>query len=56
MSNSTNAHLRYNILDYCFRNKSYSFDELLKVVNQGYYFTKIIFFHKVKLFLVLLIP
>ncbi len=35
MSNSTHAHLRYNVLDYCFRNKSYSFDELLKVVNQS---------------------
>ena len=34
MANSKHAHLRYNILDYCFRNKSYSFDELLKVVNQ----------------------
>ncbi|TYA55697.1 helix-turn-helix transcriptional regulator [Formosa maritima] len=33
MSNSTHAHLRYNILDNCFRNKSYSFDELLEYVN-----------------------
>ncbi|MCK0125815.1 WYL domain-containing protein [Gelidibacter sp. F2691] len=35
MANSTHAHLRYNILDYCFRNKSYSFEELLEVVNEG---------------------
>ena len=32
---STHAHLRYNILDYCFRNKSYGFDELLRVLNKG---------------------
>lgn len=35
MANSTHAHLRYNILDYCFRNKSYSFEELLEFVNDG---------------------
>lgn len=35
MANSTHAHLRYNILDYCLRNKSYSFDVLLKVLNEG---------------------
>ncbi|WP_047549100.1 helix-turn-helix transcriptional regulator [Psychroserpens sp. Hel_I_66] len=35
MANSKHAHLRYNILDYCFRNKSFGFDELLKVVNEG---------------------
>lgn len=35
MANSTHAHLRYNILDYCFRNKSLSFEELLQFVNQG---------------------
>ncbi|MDN3493516.1 helix-turn-helix transcriptional regulator [Winogradskyella bathintestinalis] len=35
MANSTHAHLRYNILDHCFRNKSYSFEELLNVVNEG---------------------
>lgn len=34
MSNSKHAHIRYNILDYCFRNKSYTFDELLKLVNE----------------------
>ncbi|AEM70791.1 hypothetical protein Murru_1751 [Allomuricauda ruestringensis DSM 13258] len=33
MSNSKHAHLRYNILDECFRKRSYSFDELLDVVN-----------------------
>jgi predicted DNA-binding transcriptional regulator YafY len=35
MANSIHAHLRYNILDYCFRQKSYRFDELLKAVNEG---------------------
>ncbi|MBU2929103.1 helix-turn-helix transcriptional regulator [Winogradskyella psychrotolerans] len=35
MANSKHAHLRYNILDYCFRNKSYGFDELLKFLNEG---------------------
>lgn len=35
MANSTHAHLRYNILDYCFRNKSFNFEELLKFVNEG---------------------
>ena len=35
MANSKHAHLRYNILDYCFRNKSYGFDELLRVLNEG---------------------
>ena len=34
MANSTHAHLRYNILDYCFRNKSYNFEELLRYVNE----------------------
>ncbi|RCW93620.1 helix-turn-helix transcriptional regulator [Winogradskyella arenosi] len=34
MANSKHAHLRYNILDYCFRNKSYTFDEILKVLNE----------------------
>jgi len=34
MANSKHAHLRYNILDYCFRNKSYTFDELLRLVNE----------------------
>ena len=35
MANSKHAHLRYNILDHCFRNKSYGFEELLNVVNEG---------------------
>jgi predicted DNA-binding transcriptional regulator YafY len=35
MANSKHAHLRYNILDYCFRNKSYGFDELLRIMNEG---------------------
>lgn len=35
MANSKHAHLRYNILDYCFRSKSYGFDELLKVLNEA---------------------
>ncbi|MBJ7881878.1 helix-turn-helix transcriptional regulator [Gelidibacter salicanalis] len=35
MANSTHAHLRYNILDYCFRNKSFNFEELLNFVNEG---------------------
>lgn len=35
MANSKHAHLRYNILDYCFRNKSYGFEELLKILNEG---------------------
>lgn len=33
MANSKHAHLRYNILDYCFRYKSFTFDELLNYVN-----------------------
>ncbi|MFB9056537.1 helix-turn-helix transcriptional regulator [Mariniflexile ostreae] len=35
MANSKHAHLRYNILDDCFRNKSYGFEELLKTLNEG---------------------
>lgn len=35
MANSTHAHLRYNIMDNCFQNKSYTFDELLRVVNEA---------------------
>lgn len=35
MANSKHAHLRYNILDDCFRNKSYGFEELLGAVNEG---------------------
>lgn len=34
MANSKHAHLRYNFLDYCFRKKTYSFDELLKTLNE----------------------
>lgn len=34
MSNSKHAHIRYNFLDYCFRTKAYSFDELLKALNE----------------------
>ena len=33
MANSKHAHVRYNILDYCFRNKSYNFNDLLSYVN-----------------------
>jgi predicted DNA-binding transcriptional regulator YafY len=33
MANSKHAHIRYNILDYCFRNKSFSFNDLLSFVN-----------------------
>lgn len=35
MANSKHAHLIYNILDYCFRNKSYGFEELLRILNEG---------------------
>ncbi len=34
-NNSTHTHLRYNILNYCFRNKSYGFEELLGTLNEG---------------------
>jgi hypothetical protein len=34
MANSKHAHVRYNILDYCFRNKSFSFNDLLSFVNE----------------------
>lgn len=33
MANSKHAHVRYNILDYCFRNKAFTFKELLEHVN-----------------------
>lgn len=33
MANSKHAHFRYNILDYCFRNKNFTFKELLVYVN-----------------------
>lgn len=35
MANSRHAHLRYNIMDNCFRSKQYSFEELLRFVNDG---------------------
>lgn len=35
MANSTHAHLRYNILDYCFRNRAYNIEDLLRVLNEG---------------------
>jgi predicted DNA-binding transcriptional regulator YafY len=34
MANSKHAHIRYNILDYCFRNRSFTFSELLSFVNE----------------------
>jgi predicted DNA-binding transcriptional regulator YafY len=40
MANSKHAHLRYNFLDYCFRNRAYGFEDLLSAVNekiQNYY-------------------
>lgn len=33
MANSKHAHIRYNILDFCFRNKSFTFSEMLAYVN-----------------------
>ena len=33
MANSKHAHIRYNFLDYCFRNKSFKFDDLLYHLN-----------------------
>ena len=33
MANSKHAHLRYNILDYCFRYKALSAEQLLEYVN-----------------------
>ena len=33
MANSKHAHLRYNILDYCFRTKAFSFEYLLEYTN-----------------------
>lgn len=33
MANSKHAHVRYNILDKCFRNKAFTFTELLEYVN-----------------------
>lgn len=33
LANSKHAHLRYNILDYCFRNKALSFQDLLDYIN-----------------------
>jgi predicted DNA-binding transcriptional regulator YafY len=34
MANSKHAHIRYNILDYCFCNKSFTFNELLIFLNE----------------------
>lgn len=34
MANSKHAHVRYNILDYCFRNKAFTFNELLEYINE----------------------
>jgi len=34
MANSKHAHIRYNILDYCFRNKSFTFQETLGYLNE----------------------
>jgi predicted DNA-binding transcriptional regulator YafY len=34
MANSKHAHYRFNILDYCFRYKSYSFDDLHRYLNE----------------------
>ncbi|TCI85310.1 helix-turn-helix transcriptional regulator [Tenacibaculum sp. M341] len=34
MTNSKHAHLRYNILDYCFRKKAFTFNQLLTYVNE----------------------
>ena len=34
MANSKHAHLRYNIMDYCFRNKSFTFEELHSYINE----------------------
>ena len=33
MANSKHSHVRYNILDYCFRNKSFTFEELHDYLN-----------------------
>ena len=33
MANSKHAHIRYNILDYCFRNNSFTFNEMLAYIN-----------------------
>jgi len=34
LANSKHAHLRYNILDYCFREKTFNFDQLLEYTNE----------------------
>jgi hypothetical protein len=34
MANSKHAHIRYNFLDYCFRYKSFTFNELLSFLNE----------------------
>lgn len=35
MANSKHAHLRYNLMDYCFRKKAFNFTELLVYLNNG---------------------
>ncbi|MEH6745797.1 MAG: WYL domain-containing protein [Maribacter arcticus] len=35
MANSKHAHLRYNILDECFRKRTYRFEELLNALNES---------------------
>lgn len=34
MANSKHAHVRYNILDYCFRNKAFTFNQMLEYLNE----------------------
>ena len=34
MANSKHAHIRYNILDYCFRNKALTFQKNLDFLNE----------------------
>jgi predicted DNA-binding transcriptional regulator YafY len=34
MANSKHAHIRYNILDYCFHNKSFTCSELFSFLNE----------------------
>ncbi|UAM97272.1 WYL domain-containing protein [Polaribacter litorisediminis] len=33
MANSKHAHVRYNLLDYCFRNRTFTFNQLLQYIN-----------------------
>jgi hypothetical protein len=34
MANSKHAHVRYNILDYCFRKRSFDFEQLYNYLNE----------------------